>query len=357
MATVVSTAMSSSKRSKNFTSEEDMHLCSAYVNVSMNPAKGCDQKSDTFWSEIRDKFVELCGVVRSVASLKNRFTRHIGKDTQIYNGVFVRCKALQKSGENNEDLVRRALMLFKAENDRDFKYLTCLPTLQKMPKFNPLISNKNNKKSKKTTIPPPSDSTENNKNGCGEKGEEEEEQEEGGEEEPEEAQVSADKNTAGSTILDGSTEAEADDSGRTMYSAVEGRMKRPIGNKLAKRKELQAKFAQANKKTRTDTLASMAKSSDAIAKALIQKNKNESMKNKCAFYLKLAEFHRENADPDHMHMYLQLAEKAMDDCDGDKDNNSLPTTIVQNTATTMNGTTPPGSDLSSSSNEEQIMIE
>jgi hypothetical protein len=42
-----------------FTPEEDVFLCWAYVNVSLDPAVGTDQSTETFWKKVADKFALL----------------------------------------------------------------------------------------------------------------------------------------------------------------------------------------------------------------------------------------------------------------------------------------------------------
>jgi hypothetical protein len=48
-----------SRRPANFTAEEDVFLCRAYVNVSLDPAVGTDQSAETFWKKVKDKFTSL----------------------------------------------------------------------------------------------------------------------------------------------------------------------------------------------------------------------------------------------------------------------------------------------------------
>ncbi|KAG7353210.1 No apical meristem-associated C-terminal domain containing protein [Nitzschia inconspicua] len=46
-------------RPKNFTPIEDVRLCRAYVNATLNPITGTDQKMEVFWRGIKGKFDEL----------------------------------------------------------------------------------------------------------------------------------------------------------------------------------------------------------------------------------------------------------------------------------------------------------
>jgi len=46
-------------KKRNFSQVEDALLSKAYVNVSSNPIKGTGQKSNIFWSLIKEAFDEL----------------------------------------------------------------------------------------------------------------------------------------------------------------------------------------------------------------------------------------------------------------------------------------------------------
>ena len=84
-------------RPKNFNEWEDLYLSMAYVSTSEDPIKGADQKSETFWNGVREKFVEIRlestdeGVElqdRSATSYQNRFQRHIAKDVLLFNKFY-----------------------------------------------------------------------------------------------------------------------------------------------------------------------------------------------------------------------------------------------------------------------------
>ena len=46
-------------RPKNFSPIEDQILSRAYVNTSLDPIKGNDQKAGDFWSNVRDVYNQL----------------------------------------------------------------------------------------------------------------------------------------------------------------------------------------------------------------------------------------------------------------------------------------------------------
>jgi hypothetical protein len=65
----------------NFVAAEDVALCQAYVNVTLNPIDGVGQKASTFWDHIHKKYCLLLKqdnpfealTDRFAESLKNRF--------------------------------------------------------------------------------------------------------------------------------------------------------------------------------------------------------------------------------------------------------------------------------------------
>jgi hypothetical protein len=133
---------------KNFTPEEDLFLCKAYVNATDNSIKGTDQKGDDFWDSVVDAFKPLLkpGSDRARdpklrSSLWNRFKRKIQKDCILYNGI--RKTLRVQSGESDEDFVKRAKEEFERRNNRPFNFLHCLDTLAAMP----LFSNENTEES------------------------------------------------------------------------------------------------------------------------------------------------------------------------------------------------------------------
>ncbi|KAG7345300.1 hypothetical protein IV203_032831 [Nitzschia inconspicua] len=79
-------------RPKNFTPIEDVMLCRAYVNATLNPITGTDQKMEVFWRGIKGKFDELYaeadevqeGVARAPEALMNRYMRKIQPEMNLW---------------------------------------------------------------------------------------------------------------------------------------------------------------------------------------------------------------------------------------------------------------------------------
>ena len=63
------------KRSKNFSDHEDEVLVSSWLNISLDPVVGKDQKGGRYWSRIYEYFHEhkTCSSKRSINSLMHRW--------------------------------------------------------------------------------------------------------------------------------------------------------------------------------------------------------------------------------------------------------------------------------------------
>ena len=129
----------------NFTEEEDIALCKAYVNVSVDPIRGTDMSSATFWAEIKKKFdTVVCNDVlleRSSDSLKNRFCKKILPTTNIINKYWRKIKICPPSGTPTEEgLIELACEEYKIGEGKTFQFAKCLPILHTIAKFNPIVS-------------------------------------------------------------------------------------------------------------------------------------------------------------------------------------------------------------------------
>jgi len=134
-----------SRRPANFTAEEDVFLCRAYVNVSLDPAVGTDQSAETFWKKVKDKFTSLYkeeseilfeeAPPRPPASLLTRFQRHIQKDAFLFNAHYKHYADKKPSGWNEDRLFQGACARFARFEGRAFKFEKCVPVLQHVVKF------------------------------------------------------------------------------------------------------------------------------------------------------------------------------------------------------------------------------
>jgi hypothetical protein len=62
-----------SKRWKNFSTNEDEFLCSAYLNVSKDPIVGINQPMRSYWARIKAYFNEHSNSGKSQSSLQHRW--------------------------------------------------------------------------------------------------------------------------------------------------------------------------------------------------------------------------------------------------------------------------------------------
>ena len=81
------------KRQAHFSQDKDFILCCAFVNVSVDPIIGVGQKSETFWTQVLEKYLlrtekhlsdygaEL--LVRNSASLQQRWKKKIEHPMQL----------------------------------------------------------------------------------------------------------------------------------------------------------------------------------------------------------------------------------------------------------------------------------
>ena len=134
-------------RRRVFTEEEDVALCKAWVNCSMDPIVGADQKKDHFWIRIHSKFNIIYAEDSEVAmedvnqwpikSIRDRFSK-LEKEVKKFN-IYYRqvSKDHDKSGWTTEMKIDAAKNLFADELGRPFKHHLCARILHQAPKYSP----------------------------------------------------------------------------------------------------------------------------------------------------------------------------------------------------------------------------
>ena len=134
-----------------FTEEEDIALCKAWVNCSMDPVVGADQKKDHFWTRIHNKFYKIYneesdvvvdGKKWPIKSVKDRFGK-IEKEVKTFN-IYYRqiSREHDKSGWTPEMKIEAAKNLFAEVIGRPFKHSLCARILHQAPKYSPEEDNK-----------------------------------------------------------------------------------------------------------------------------------------------------------------------------------------------------------------------
>jgi hypothetical protein len=91
-----SSSLGRPSKAANFVAAEEVALCKAYVNVTLNPIDGVERKASSFWDHIHRKFCLLLKPDnpsealpdRDSESLKNRFQRQIQKKMNVYNRYY-----------------------------------------------------------------------------------------------------------------------------------------------------------------------------------------------------------------------------------------------------------------------------
>lgn len=95
------------RRTKNFSKEEDMLLVSAYLNTTVDPITGNQQKHDAFWARVHIYFEEYNTAMpqRSQSSIMSRWSV-INKDCAKFCGCYTQVESLQRSGATEQDRVQ-----------------------------------------------------------------------------------------------------------------------------------------------------------------------------------------------------------------------------------------------------------
>ena len=131
-------------RGKNFSNDEDVALCKAFIKTSHDSIDGVHQDGDVLWSSVFKEFVKLCPNhhQRDVTKISKRWYDKIQPTTSKFSGVFARVKRELPSGRTYKEVLEKALLQWKLENrDRDYSMLHVWDILRYNDKFNPEIDN------------------------------------------------------------------------------------------------------------------------------------------------------------------------------------------------------------------------
>ena len=133
------------KRSRNWTNEEDVFFCRAFINISQDSCVGNDQSADTFHQRVHKKFCELymaeaTETPRTLEWLAQRDVMAIKRRKNVmmtackqWNASYNAIKAQNKSGQNDEDITADAKLDYLNRSKDEFKFLHCMPTLNTFP--------------------------------------------------------------------------------------------------------------------------------------------------------------------------------------------------------------------------------
>ena len=139
------------KRPPNFSKNEDYWITQAFVSTSEDSTKGANQSSDDFWKAVTEKFYyvqskdgnidEKSIIICSLESIMNRFQRRISKEVSSFNKYYKQVVNQKPSGIPSGQYYDMAAKLYEDEKGTSFKFLSCVPVLHKLPKFDPLFKN------------------------------------------------------------------------------------------------------------------------------------------------------------------------------------------------------------------------
>ncbi|XP_057747348.1 glutathione S-transferase T3-like [Arachis stenosperma] len=102
--------------------EEDEMLISAWLNVSIDPVVGTDQKGETFWSRIHSYCVEFCtDMTRGVVACKKRWYK-INKAVAQFAGCYDQASRNIRSGSNADDIKELAYKLYSTNYGQKFTF-------------------------------------------------------------------------------------------------------------------------------------------------------------------------------------------------------------------------------------------
>jgi hypothetical protein len=133
------TDMSRARKGKNFSSDEERQLCCSFLAISQDPIQGNGQKSAAFWDRIATHYREhkpVGGGDRPARSLETKWGI-IKHDVAKFVGVHNQVLNTKESGVSLDDLLERALQLYKVKHAKQhsFVFLHCWLILKDVPRW------------------------------------------------------------------------------------------------------------------------------------------------------------------------------------------------------------------------------
>jgi hypothetical protein len=126
-------------RERNFVDIEEVQLCHSYVNVSQDATIGIGQRAVTFWDRNTAHYntnQPEGAAARPARSLETKWgviKHNVGK----FCGVWKQVVALNESGTSEQDMIGRALDIYKQrlKEKRSFGYMHCWVILHDIPRW------------------------------------------------------------------------------------------------------------------------------------------------------------------------------------------------------------------------------
>ncbi|XP_028068935.1 glutathione S-transferase T3-like [Camellia sinensis] len=140
------------QRGGNFTTEEGSMLISAWLNISLDPVQGNEQKSKAYWLRVWEYFhqYKTFSSNRSQTSLMNRWSA-IQLATNKFSGCFAQIQRLNQSGKTDKDKILDAKKLYKELYKSSFPFEHCRHELRDQQKWREEYSMKKQKPKKVAT--------------------------------------------------------------------------------------------------------------------------------------------------------------------------------------------------------------
>ncbi|XP_057774784.1 glutathione S-transferase T3-like [Salvia miltiorrhiza] len=137
MSSDVTKTSSVDKRGKNFNSDEDKLLVSAWLNTSLDAADGNNMKGDRFWKRIETYYTQWKNAdwpSRTRSSLNHRWGI-IQHDVNKFCGFLTQVEGLHRSGVSNEDNIQEARRWYLGIVKSAFRFDHCWVLLKDQEKW------------------------------------------------------------------------------------------------------------------------------------------------------------------------------------------------------------------------------
>ena len=130
------------KRGASFSEAEQVSLTHSWIEVSLDPIHGNDQKGADFYKRVSDIYKVKMGrdyTVRSPESLHAHWRDNIQCNVAKFSSAYTKATSTIISGYKPEDYIHDAQRLFIADskNKKPFKIMKCWEILKNHEKWNP----------------------------------------------------------------------------------------------------------------------------------------------------------------------------------------------------------------------------
>jgi hypothetical protein len=121
-----------------FQPKEDELLIQSWLNVSTDSIVGNDQKGDSFWKRISEAYNDNRPKIfpeRKSTALKGRWHKKINPSVQKFVGCYKQAVAVKKSGSSEADIVSAACDIYYQDGHEKFTFQSAWKLLRDQPKW------------------------------------------------------------------------------------------------------------------------------------------------------------------------------------------------------------------------------